>query len=58
MSFWRQAALLFLVGVLIALALVWRDDPGSQGTSGQFEFRDPTCAEVPVLCTTPVVKDD
>ena len=53
MTFRRQAVLLFLVGVLIALALAWRDGGTGQGTSGQWEFRDPGCEEVPVLCATP-----
>lgn len=53
MTFRRQAALLFLVGVLIALALSWQGGGTGRGTSGQFEFRDPACDEVPVLCATP-----
>lgn len=55
MTFRRQAGLIFLFGVLIAFALVWRDSGTGRGTSGQWEFRDPTCQEVPVLCATPAV---
>lgn len=57
MSFWRQAALVLLIGVLVALALAWGEGGiSSEGTSGQWEFRDPGCAEVPVLCVTPGVR--
>jgi hypothetical protein len=54
MRFRRHAVLLFLVGVLIALVLVWQDggSPG-RGTSGQWEYWNPTCTEAPVLCSTP-----
>lgn len=41
-NFCRQAALLFLVGVIVALAVIWQDGRLSgRGTSGQWEFVDP-----------------
>jgi len=53
MTFRRQAALLFLVGILIAVAFAWRDGGTGRGTSGRYEFVDPGCEEVPVQCATP-----
>ncbi len=39
--------------LLFALLAVVDDASRGRGTSGQWEFRDPTCTEAPVLCATP-----
>ena len=51
MSVRPQAALVFLIGVSVALMLAVVDDaPRERGTSGRWKIRDLTCEEVPVLC--------